>query len=77
MQKNYKVALLKTKKVLMTNKKAISKTLSKLQNKMNKLRVRDEKIQEFKREANAERQKSVAFEQALARARSEEVSTQP
>ena len=67
MQKNYKVALLKTKKVLMTNKKAISKTLSKLQNKMNKLRVRDEKIQEFKREVNAERQKNLAFEQALAR----------
>ena len=66
MQKNYKAALLKTKKVLVTNK-AISKTLSRLQNKMNKFRAKDEKIQEFKREANAERQKSVVFEQALAR----------
>ena len=66
MQKNYKDAVLETKKVLLTNK-AISKTLAQMSKKVKNFQAKDENIQQLKRAANAERQKIRTLEKELER----------
>ena len=53
-------------KIAVANKVIVTR-LNKAASLVQRLKGKDEKVQQFKREANAERQKSVVLEQALTR----------
>ena len=63
---NYQNAAKANVKIAVANKVIVTR-LNKAVSLVQRLKDKDEKVQQFKCEANAERQKSIALEQALAR----------